>query len=50
MNRSNLDFSPYSILAMAATVCLVPILIPLLLLIALTCSWEDTVPNLEERS
>ena len=50
MNRSNLDFSPYRILAVAATVCLAPIWIPLVLYVALKYSWEDTVPPLEERS
>ena len=50
MNRDSLDFSPYRIFAAAVAVCLAPIFIPLLLLIALTCSWEDTVPPLEERS
>ena len=48
MNRSNLDFSPYRILAVAATVCLAPIWIPLALYIALTYSWEDTVPATED--
>ena len=48
MNRSNLDFSPYRILAVAATVCLAPIWIPLALYIALTCLWEDTVPTTED--
>ena len=47
MNGSNLDFSPYRILAVSATVCLAPIWIPLALYIALTCLWEDTVPTTE---
>ena len=48
MSRSNLDLSPYGILAVAATVCLAPIWIPLALYIALTYSWEDTVPATED--
>ena len=50
MNRGSLDLSPYGILAVAATACLAPIWMPLTLYIALTYSWEDTVPSLEERS
>ena len=50
MNRSSLDSPLYAILAVAATGCLAPILIPLALYVALTHSWEDTVPPLEERS
>ena len=50
MSSSSPDFSPYRILAVAITICLTPVLMPLLLLVALTCSWEDTVPSLEERS
>ena len=50
MNRSSLDSPLYGILAVAATFCLAPIWIPLALYIALTYSWEDTVPPLEERS
>ena len=50
MSNGSPDFSPYRILAVAIVICLTPILMPLLLLAALTCSWEDTVPNLEERS
>ena len=48
MNRGSLDLSPYGILAVAATVCLAPIWIPLALYIALTYSWEDTVPATED--
>lgn len=40
----------WSILAGVATICLAPIWMPLALYIALTFSWEDTVPSLEERS
>ena len=38
------------ILAVAATICLAPIWMPLMLYVAITYSWEDTVPSLEERS
>jgi len=37
-------------LAVAATICLAPIWMPLMLYVAITYSWEDTVPSLEERS
>ena len=40
----------WSILAGVATICLAPIWMALALYIALTFSWEDTVPSLEERS
>ena len=48
MNRGSLDLPLYGILAVAATVCLAPIWIPLALYIALTYSWEDTVPATED--
>ena len=48
MNSDSLDFPLYGILAVAATVCLAPIWIPLALYIALTYSWEDTVPATED--
>ena len=48
--RSSIDFSPYRVLAGVVTLCLLPLLLPLSLFIALTYSWEDTVPSLEERS
>ena len=48
MNRSNLEFSPYGILAVAVTVCLAPIWIPLGIYIGLTYTWEDTVPATED--
>ena len=40
----------WSILTLAATICLAPIWMPLMLYVAITYSWEDTVPSLEERS
>jgi hypothetical protein len=48
MSSGSLDFSPYRILAVAMTICLAPIWIPLALYIALTYSWEDTVPATED--
>ena len=48
MNRSNLDLSFYGILAVAATVCLAPIWVPLGIYIGLTYHWEDTVPATED--
>ena len=48
MNRGSLDLPLYGILAVAATVCLAPIWIPLMLYIALTYTWEDTVPATED--
>ena len=38
----------WRILAVAATICFAPIWIPLALYIALTFSWEDTVPATED--
>ena len=46
--RSSIGFSPYTLLAGVATLCLAPLLLPLLLFIALTYSWEDTVPARED--
>ena len=48
MSRGSVDSPLYEILAVAATVCLAPIWIPLALYIALTYSWEDTVPATED--
>jgi len=38
----------WRILAVAATICLAPIWMPLMLYIALTYSWADTVPASED--
>ena len=46
--RSSIDFSPYRVLAGVVTLCLLPLLLPLSLFIALTYSWEDTVPAPED--
>jgi len=46
--RSSIEFSPYRVLAGVATLCVAPLLLPLTLLIALTYSWEDTVPAQED--
>ena len=46
--RSSIEFSPYRVLAGVTTLCVAPLLLPLLLFIALTCSWEDTVPARED--
>ena len=48
MSHGSLDSPLYGILAVATTVCLAPIWIPLALYIALTYSWEDTVPATED--
>jgi len=38
----------WRILAVAATICLAPIWMPLTLYIALNYSWDDTVPAMED--